>query len=106
MITMQQVKEDLREIRYYYAKQKDMEGASRTVGTSKITEKIARYNAAVQKAPMRLYDLYVSLYVNNNTQLTVALDWDYTVDYIKKLNHRLCQFLRKQLEGVGEDGSV
>lgn len=103
MITMRQVKEDLREIRYYYAKQKEMEGASRTVGTSKITEKIERYNEAVRRAPVRLYDLYVSLYVNNNTQLTVALDWDYSLDYIKKLNHRLCQFLINQLEG-GESG--
>lgn len=102
---IQKVKDDLREIRYYYAKQKDMEGASRTVGASKIIEIIARYNSAVQKAPVRLYDLYVSLYVNNNTQLTVALDWDYAVDYINRLNRKLCMFLKNQLEGGEDDES-
>lgn len=97
-MTVQQVKDDLREIRYYYAKQKELDCASRTVGTSSITEKIERYNTAVRKAPVRLYDLYVALYVHNNTQLAVALDWDYTADYIRKLNNQLCQFLKKELE--------
>ena len=98
-MTVQQVKDDLREIRYYYAKQKELDSASRTVGTSSITEKIERYNTAVRKAPVRLYDLYVALYVHNNTQLAVALDWDYTADYIRKLNNQLCQFLKQELEG-------
>ena len=109
-MTIRQVKEDLREIRYYYGKQKELDGASRTVGTSSITEKIERYHTAVRKAPVRLYDLYVALYValyvHNNTQLAVALDWDYSADYIRKLNNQLCQFLSKELEGGGADGSV
>lgn len=97
-MTVQQVKDDLREIRYYYAKQKELDSASRTVGTSSITEKIERYNTAVRKAPVRLYDLYVALYVHNNTQLAVALDWDYTADYIRKLNNKLCLFLKRELD--------
>ncbi len=105
-VTIRQVKEDLREIRYYYAKQKELDGASRTVGASSITEKIERYHTAVRKAPVRLYDLYIALYVHNNTQLAVALDWDYSADYIRKLNNQLCQFLSKELEGGGADGSV
>lgn len=102
MTTIQQIKADLREIRYYYAKQKDLDGAAHTVGTSKISQKLERYNAAVRNAPIRLYDLYISLYVNNNTQLVVSFDWDCTVDHIKRLNRQLCLFLQKELETMHE----
>ncbi|MCM1219812.1 MAG: hypothetical protein NC548_35525 [Lachnospiraceae bacterium] len=93
MITMQQIKSDLREIRYYYAKQKDLDNASHTVGASKITEIAKRYNDAVQDAPIRLYDVYVSLYINNRTQYGLAVDWNCSLEYIKRLNRQLCDFL-------------
>lgn len=35
-MTLDQVKSDLKEIQYYYAKQKELDGASRTVGASRI----------------------------------------------------------------------
>ncbi len=103
MITLKQVKADLREIRYYYAKQKDLDGAARSVGTSTVTEKVERYNAAVRKAPVRLYDVYVSLYVNNNTQLVLSFDWDCSLEYVKRLNRQLCQYLLEEInKGGGE----
>lgn len=101
-MTLDEVKADLRELRYYYSKQRDLDGASHLVGKSVIAEKAERYNAAVRKAPVKLYDLYVSLYVNNNTQLVVALDWDCTVDYIKQLCYKLRVFLKKEMERGGE----
>lgn len=96
-MTIQQIKEDLKEIRYYYSRQRDFDCASRVIGQSTVTEKAERYNAAVRKAPAVLYDLYVSLYVNNNTQLVVSLDWDCSPDYIKRMNNKLCAFLSKEL---------
>ena len=38
-MTLDQVKSDLKEIQYYYEKQKELDGASRTIGASKITRK-------------------------------------------------------------------
>ncbi len=96
-MTIQQVKKDLRSIRYYYSKQKDFETAARTVGMNEIAETAERYNAAVRKAPIRLYDVYVSLYIHNNTQLVLSFDWDCTAEYIRRLNKQLCEFLQKQL---------
>lgn len=107
MLTIEQIKSDLREIRYYYSKQKEFDGASRWIGKSSVYEKVAKYNEAVCKAPLILYDIYVSLYVNNNTQLAVALDRDCSADYIKRLNKQLCLFLQTELsnkeEMLGED---
>lgn len=98
-MTIEQVRADLKEIRYYYAKRKDLDSAARTVGKSRIAEKAERYNQAVRDAPVKLYDVYVSLYINNNTQLVLSFDWDCSVEYVKRLNRQLCQFLKNQLEG-------
>lgn len=102
-MTLEQVKSDLKEIQYYYARQKELDQAARTVGTSKIAQKVELYNQAVRNAPIKLYEVYVSLYVNNNTQLTLSFDWDCSLEYVKRLNRKLRYFLKNQLEG-GESG--
>ncbi len=101
MKTMQEIKTDLREIRYYYAKQKEFIGVTDTVGASQISEVAERYNRAVRKAPVRLYDVYISLYVSNRTQMGLALDWSCSLEYIKRLNRQLRDFLLKELNKEG-----
>ena len=61
------------------------------------------YNEAVRNAPVKLYEVYVSLYVNNNTLLTLSFDWDCSLEYVKRLARELQSFLKEQLEG-GESG--
>jgi len=91
-MTIQELRSDLRAIKYYYSKQKEFEKAAETVGESKIVETVKRYNQAVTNAPPRLYKVYVELYVHN-TQETVSFDWDCCVEYIRRLNKQLCIFL-------------
>ena len=95
---LEQVKSDLKEIQYYYANQKDLEGAARIIGTNKIAEKVKLYNEVVRKAPVKLYEVYVSLYVHNNTQLTLSFDWDCSLEYVKRQLRKLRIFLKEQLE--------
>lgn len=97
MITLEQIREDLKDIRYYYSKQELFDHATVRVVRNTILEKVERYNNAMQDAPLKLYDLYISLYVRNNTQLALSFDWDYSSDYIKQLNRKLCEFLQKKL---------
>lgn len=96
-MTIKQIKEDLKDIKFYYSKQQDIEKAAKVVGPCEMQEKVERYNKAVCKAPAKLYSLYIALYVNNNTQLVVSRDWDYSPDYIRHLNDKLCAFLLEQL---------
>ncbi len=96
-MTIQEVKEDLREIQYYYAHEKEFAGATRIIGKSAILEKLRKYNAAICKAPSRLYYIYLSLYVHFNTQTVAALDMDYSVGHIKRLNRELCEFFAKEI---------
>jgi len=97
MLTIQKIRDDLKEIRYYYSKQKMFDNASKTVVQSSVLNKVERYNQAVKDAPARLYDLYISLYVYNNSQATLAYDWDLAEVYIRELNKKLCEFLLKAL---------
>lgn len=97
MISLKQIRQDLRDIRYYYSKQKMFDGLVNSLGQNDIVERAAIYNKAMQKAPIKLYDVYISLYINNNTQETLAFDWGVCCEYIRKLNKSLCEFLQKQL---------
>ena len=97
MQTMNQVREDLREIRYYYSMKQMFDSAANTIKPIAILNKVERYNAAIKTAPAKLYILYVSLYVNNNTQAALADDWGYTREYVKELNQSLVEFLQKTL---------
>ena len=96
MISIQQIRADLKEIRYYYSKQKEFDSYSVFVGNI-IFEKVKAYNLAIQKAPIRLYELYVALYVQNNSLAALSYDWDLSNDYIKDLNKQLCEYLQEHL---------
>ena len=93
MKTIKTIREDLKEIRYYYSKQKDFDHASKMGIPSLVIEKVDRYNQAMKNAPIRLYDLYVTAYVNNNSLVTIADDWGLSDDYVKQLNRKLYDFL-------------
>ncbi|MGN0508022.1 MAG: hypothetical protein ACI4GX_02210 [Ruminococcus sp.] len=98
MLTTVQVRNDLREIRYYYSMQDLFDRSAKTVKPLAILQKVERYNTAMQNAPARLFVLYVSLYVENNTQAALALEWQLTSDYIKELNNKLISFLQSALK--------
>ena len=93
MVTIKQIREDLKEIRYYYSKQKDFDKAAKYVVESSVTKKVIYYNEAIKYAPARLYDLYISLYTQNNSQAALAEDWGFCNVYIKQLNKQLCEYL-------------
>ena len=97
-MTIKEIREDLKEIRYYYGMSDIFKSGSKLIPPKAIVEKVEKYNAAVSLAPAKLYAVYVGLYVHNNTQTVLAEDWGYTDEYIKKLNNRLCEFLKNQFD--------
>lgn len=97
MLTKVEVRNDLKEIRYYYAMKDLFDRSSQTVKPLAIVQKVDRYNTAMQNAPAKLYILYVSLYVNNNTQAVLAEEWQLTPDYMKELNNKLIEYLQSTL---------
>ena len=63
MASIEQVKADLREIRYYYSRKEQLDDASHSIGPLPIKRILENYNCAIRKAPLRLYDLYAKQFI-------------------------------------------
>lgn len=98
MKTLQEIREDLAEIKFYYANEKEIIAAGKVTGLIRLAETVKAYNEAVSNAKGQLYILYVALYVHNNSQMVVADDWDCSVDYVKRLNRQLLHYLQGALK--------
>lgn len=99
MKTLATIRNDLKDIRYYYSRKATFDEATRLPGAAmEILETVRIYNEAARKAPARLFDLYYSLYVKNNTQESLSELLGFTPQYIQRLNTRLVQFLHSVFE--------
>ena len=97
MFSLDDIREDLKDVRYYYMRKNVFDSSVKSVGRNIIREKVDRYNSAIIFAPPKLYDLYVGLYVNGNTQDGYATEIGYTSKYIQKRNKELLRFLQENL---------
>ena len=98
MITLQQIRADLREIRYYYLNKARMDEAFQTTGRNEIMDLVEKYHKAIKMAPIKLYDLYAGLYIKGYTQEAYSIVVNYTPEYIQMLHKQLLQFLQLHLE--------
>ena len=89
------IREDLRNIRYYYSRKDIFDKATSAVGENLILEKTSLYHEAVCFASPRLYDLYVSLYLQNNTQESLSDKLGYSIEHVSRLNSQLIRFFQK-----------
>ena len=96
-MTRQEIMKDLREIRYYYSRKKGFDELKNEIESNIIAEKVQHYNDAVKRAPIRIYDVYVGLYIRNNTQESLADKWRYSTQTIKRLNGKLYDYLQANL---------
>ena len=81
MLALAEIREDLKDIRYYYAHKDVFDSACRANVRSAVIQKAERYNRIMQ----------------NNTQAAFAYDRNYSVNYIKDLNNKLCLFLQREI---------
>lgn len=95
MITQEEIKNELKDIRFYYSKKTMFEAAFKETKGNNISELVDKYNEAMKNAPTKLYGIYVCLYVHGETQESIANEMSYTPFYIYKLNNKLIEFLYK-----------
>ena len=96
-MSLDKIRADLKEVRYYYNRKKVLDGAGQKVGLCKVVEKVKQYNKIACDASPQLYDLYNGLYVRNLTQEAFSIEVSYTPEYIQILNKRLLLFLQKKI---------
>lgn len=97
MKTFNIIREDLRNIRYYYARKDQLSKSAEIIGECNIHALADQYNNAICQAPPKLYDLYVCMYVENNTQEVAAEKFGYAREHITRLNKQLLRFLQNHL---------
>ncbi len=98
MLTADKVRKDLLGIRYYYSRRSVFDGSGIA---NEITNTVKRYNDAVRTAEPRLFDLYVCLYVKNQTQESAASELCWSTVYVQKLHTRLVLFFQARINEKG-----
>ena len=63
MVERDQIRRELRDIRYYYSKKNMFDAAFKETGGNNITELVEKYNLSIKEASPQLYDIYISLYM-------------------------------------------
>lgn len=97
MLQLNQIRQDLKEIRYYYSRQNLFDDSFKKIASNTVLEKAKKYNEAIKTAPPQLYDLYINLYTRNYTQEGLAIELSYTPEYIQMLNKKLLLFLQNKI---------
>ncbi|MBQ3572108.1 MAG: hypothetical protein IJA15_04710 [Clostridia bacterium] len=89
---MHKIRQELNQIRYYYSRRELFDKAFGCVGKSGIVDLVEKYNKAVCNAEPRLYEIYVSIYIEGCTQENAADQLGYSANYIYKMNRKLIAF--------------
>ena len=97
MESLAEVREDLRDIRYYYAHKEMFDKTVNVTGEHELIRKTERYNAAMCTAPPRLYEVYVGLYVYGNTQESLAVELKYTPEHIQRQHKKILLYLQTKI---------
>lgn len=102
MTTVNTIREELKEIRYYMSRKAVFDRTASCVGKNTIEKRIELYNRYICDATPRLYDLYVSLYLDNNTQESLSEKLGYSMEHICRLNTQLVKFFQQKLVADGQ----
>lgn len=92
MITIEIIKRELEDIRYYYSRRDMFDKAFDSVGKNAIVQTVNRYNETICTAPPKIYEMYVSLYVQCCTYEAAAEALCYSVNYVYKTNKKIVNF--------------
>ncbi len=103
MLTLKAIREELKEIRYYMSRKAVFDKSVDCVGKHSIEQRLELYNRYICEAKPRLYDLYVSLYLDNNTQESLSEKLGYSIEHICRLNTQLVRFFQQKLVADEQD---
>lgn len=98
MISMDKIREDLKDIRYYFARKAIFDSVSVGVGLNQILDKVEMYNRAILASPPRLFDLYVCLYTKGYTQEALSAELGFTPEYVQMQHKKLLLFLQSRFD--------
>ena len=96
MKTLQQVREDLRNIRYYCQRKDHLKTNEESDSAGK--QLYDTYLKVAKTAHARLYDIYLRMYVEGLSQLATAGELGYSSQYVQREHIKLVKFLAENVE--------
>ena len=96
IMTLEQIKEQLKTIRLYYADKAGFDAAF-SVLPHKVITLAKQYAEIVSDAPLDLYLVYFYLYVKGLTQEAAAEEMNYSSEYVRQKNKSLLLFLQQKI---------
>ncbi len=107
MISLDKIRKDLKDIRYYYARKAIFDSVKSDIGLNKVRSMVARYNRIILNAPLCLFDIYACLYIKGYTQEKMAVELNVSPQYIQIQNKKLLQFLQIHYDdNLGEEDGL
>lgn len=92
MITIETIKQQLENIRYYYGRKETFEKAFNFLGKNSILQTVDTYNQAICHASPRLYEVYIAIYINCCTYELAAETLGFSVSHIYRVNREIIDF--------------
>jgi hypothetical protein len=92
MISLDLIKNELEDIKYYYSRKDMFDKAFNSVGKNEILQTVEKYNAIICSAPPKVYELYVTLYIECCTYEAAAEALCYSVNYVYKTHKKILDF--------------
>lgn len=97
MISLDLIKNELEDIKYYYSRKDMFDKAFNSVGKNEILQTVEKYNAIICSAPPKVYELYVTLYIECCTYEAAAEALCYSVNYVYKTHKKILDFFFKAM---------
>ncbi len=101
MNSVEAVKKELRDVKYYYLRKKSMDRFFGETGDSQVIALVKKYSNYIRNAPIRLYDLYCCMYLQNKTQEGVGIEFGYTQEYVRQIHRKLLDYFCECIEKEG-----
>ena len=99
------IKADLKNIRHYYLNEEIFNKGFQKTGENSIVEVANKYNEILVSAPAKLYQVYVYLYIEGNTQEAMADKLNFSPEYINRLNKKLVLYILSKLQGDNNENT-
>jgi len=98
MPSRKEVVEILKEIRYFSGRKKELVKNINDLSSLKVTKKMEEIEEILSNGSIKLYDVYLQLYIEGSSQEGAAYSMGYTPTHMQRLNSQLITYLAKNLK--------
>lgn len=95
-MTISEIRTELKQVRFFYGNKEMFEKSMKVTGNAEFLSIVDKYNQAITHADPQTYSLYAGLYLENNTQESLAKTWGYTPEHVQYLHRGLLRFFQQQ----------